>query len=131
MFDSRGWKLKKPMSQFNPEIVRTFAIFIAGILLNLGLFFVLAIFAPLLVGFILGYVLGHKGKGIISSILSAAVSYLAIFIVTGFGSDLFVLSSAVIIMCIIGGIGGYLGAIIYQRSSTSSLQVSTTIRPGE
>jgi hypothetical protein len=123
--------LTTPENQFNPELVRVFAMMVAGILLNLGLFFVLALFAPLVVGIILGYILGHKWNGMITSFLGAVVAYLVIFVVTGFGTDLAVLTTAVILMALIGGLGGFLGAIMYHRMNSTRPQVSTTIRPGE
>ncbi|MCJ7817313.1 MAG: hypothetical protein MUP60_00550 [Candidatus Thorarchaeota archaeon] len=64
--------------------MRAFALTAAGILLNLGLFFVLAFFAPLLAGIICGYILGHKRNGILAGFLSAVFAYALIFAVTGF-----------------------------------------------
>ena len=112
--------MSEPTNPFDNNAVRVFAIIAAGILLNLGLFFVLAIFAPLVVGIACGYILGHKRNGIISAILSAVVSYSLIFIVTGFTSDIPAFGTAVLIMSVIGGVGGYIGALIQKRIIESS-----------
>lgn len=115
--------MTEPTNQFNSgriprvndEKMRTFAIAAAGILLNLGLFFVLALFAPLVVGMVCGYILGHKRNGILAGFLSAVLAYSLIFIVTGFAIDIPVFISAVLIMSSIGGIGGYIGILIQKR----------------
>ena len=103
----------------------------AGILLNWGLSFILTIFAPLVVGFICGYILGHQRNAIIAGTLSAVFSYGVLFYATGYASDLIVFSEAVLIMALIGGVGGFIGTRIYTRMSKPSYQVSTTILPGE
>lgn len=123
--------MTEPVNRLNDETMRAFAMVAAGILLNLGLFFVLALFAPLVVGLICGYIVGHQRNGVIVGILSAMFSYSLVFIATGFATDLVVFSSAVLIMCIIGGVGGFIGTLAYKKTSKSSSQVSTMIRPGE
>ena len=115
-------------NRLNDEAMRAFAMIAAGILLNWGLFFVLAIFAPLVVGIACGYILHDRRYGILTGVVSAVFSYWLIFTVTGYGTDLIVLSSALLIMGIIGGVGGLLGATIHSKSSS---QVSTIILPGE
>jgi hypothetical protein len=110
--------------------MRAFAIIAAGILLNIGLFFILALFAPLVVGIVCGYILGHQKHGIISGILSSAFAYSLIFVVTEFGTDLAAIITAVLIMCVIGGFGAWIGVRV-QKMMRESAQVSTTILPGE
>ena len=119
------------MNRFNDDGMRVFAILAAGILLNWGLFFILALLAPLVVGLICGYILGHQRNAIFAGTLSAAFSYALLFIATGSASDLLVFSEAVLIMAIIGGVGGFIGTLLYKRMSKSSYHVSTTILPGE
>jgi hypothetical protein len=119
------------VDQFNNNSMRAFAIFAAGILLNLGLFFVLVLIAPLVVGIVCGYVLGSKRNGIITGTLSAVFSYSLIFIGTGFATDIPVFGTAVLIMSLIGGAGGFIGALIQKMMIDLSSQVSTTMRPGE
>ena len=123
--------LSSTKNPLDDNFVRFLAVIAAGILLNLGLFFVLALFAPLVVGIVCGYILSHKRNGILSATLSAGFSYSLIFIVTGFSSDMPAFVAAVLIMCIIAALGGYIGAIVQKRLLDSSPQVSTTIRPGE
>lgn len=128
---SRGLILSEPTNPLDYDAMRAFAITAAGILLNLGLFFLLAIFAPLLVGIICGYILGHKRNGILAGFLSAVFAYALIFAVAGFAVDIPAFVAAVLIMSIIGAIGGFLGAVVQKRMVASLSQVSTTIRPGE
>jgi hypothetical protein len=66
-----------------------------------------------------GYILQQTREGILTGFLSAVFSYSLIFVVTGYGTDLIAFSSAVLIMSILGGIGGYLGIIIQKRVATS------------
>lgn len=122
--------MTKPVNQ-TYDVLRVFAIFAAGILLNWGLSFILTIFTPLVVGLVCGYILGHQRNGIITGTLSAVFSYGLLFVATGYASDLIVFSQAVLIMAIIGGIGGFIGTLLHKRMSKSSYHVSTTILPGE
>jgi len=123
--------LSETVSRFNDDAMRVFAMLAAGILLNWGLFFILTLITPLVVGIICGYILVHQRNAIIAGTLSAAFSYALLFIATGSASDLIVFSEAVLIMAIFGGVGGFIGSVLYKRMSKSSYQVSTTIRPGE
>jgi len=123
--------LSETVSRFNDDAMRVFAMLAAGILLNWGLFFILTLITPLVVGIITGYILVHQRNAIIAGTLSAAFSYALLFIATGSASDLIVFSEAVLIMAIFGGVGGFIGSVLYKRMSKSSYQVSTTIRPGE
>jgi len=123
--------LSETVNRFNDDAMRVFAIFAAGILLNWGLFFILTILTPLVAGLICGYILGDQRNSIIIGTLSAMFSYALLFIATGSASDLLVFSEAVLIMAIIGGVGGFIGTLLYKRISKSSYQVSTIIRPGE
>ena len=111
--------------------MRFFAIVAAGILLNLGLFFIVIFGAPLIVGIMSSYILGSRKNGIVSAFLSSLIAYSLMFIVTGFATDIPVFVAAVLIMCFIAVVGGIIGAAIGKRSIDSSSQVSTTIRPGE
>ena len=117
--------------QSNDKIMRFIAIVAAGILLNLGLFFMVIFGAPLIVGIMSAYILADRKNGIIAAFLSSALAYSLMFIVTGFATDVPVFIAAVLIMCSIAIVGGFIGAIIHQRTVGSSSQVSTTIRPGE
>jgi len=117
--------------QSNDNFIRFFAITAAGILLNLGLFFMVIFGAPLIVGIVSAYILGDRRNGIISAFLSSLFAYSLMFIVTGFATDIPVFIAAVLIMCSIAIVGGFIGAIIHKKAVASSSQVSTTIRPGE
>ena len=112
--------MSEPTKQLDNKAIRVFAIFAAGILLNLGLFFVLAIFAPLVVGMVCGYILGQKNYGTLTGFLSAIAAYALIFVVTGFAVNLLDFSGAILIMSVIGGVGGYLGAILQKRMIEAS-----------
>jgi len=114
----------------NDNAMRFFAIVAAGILLNLGLFFMVIFGAPLIVGIMSAYILGNRRNGIVSAFLSSLFAYSLMFIVTGFATDIPVFVVAVLIMCSIAVVGGFIGAIIHKKSVESSSQVSTTILPG-
>ena len=101
-------------TQANYNAVRTFAITAAGILLNLGLFFILVIGAPLVVGVVCGYILGNRKNGLIASVLSSIVAYALIFTVTGYATDIPAFATAILIMCVIGAVGAIIGAYIQQ-----------------
>jgi len=94
--------------------MRTFAITAAGILLHLGLFFILVIGAPLVVGLVCGYILGNRRNGIIASVVSSIVAYALIFTVTGFAIDIPAFISAILIMCGIGAVGALVGAYVQE-----------------
>ena len=87
--------------------------------------------APLIVGIVSAFILGHRRNGIVSAFLSSLFAYSLMFIVTGFAVDIPVFIAAVLIMCSIAVVGGFIGTIIHKRAATPSHQVSTTIRPGE
>jgi hypothetical protein len=95
--------------------IRTFAMVAAGILLNLGLSFLLTLLTPIVVGIVCGYILHETREGILSGILSALFAYALIFIVTGYATDLIAFGSALLIMCVLGGVGGYIGIIFQKR----------------
>lgn len=101
-------------AQINDTMMRTFAITAAGILLHLGLFFILVIGAPLIVGVVSSYILGNRRNGIIASFVSSVVAYALIFTVTGYATDIPVFATAILIMCFIGVIGAIIGAYIQQ-----------------
>ncbi|MHA1864150.1 MAG: hypothetical protein ACTSWA_10315 [Candidatus Thorarchaeota archaeon] len=123
--------LTKPVNRLSDDVIRNLAMFVAGTLLNYGLFFILALFAPLVVGIIIAYILGHRRNGILAGVLSAVFSYSVIFAVAGFATDLIVFSTSVLIMAFIAGVGGVIGSFLQKRMRESAGQVSTTILPGE
>lgn len=120
MTKATGQPNNVPMPQVIDEKMRTFGIIAAGILLNFGLFFLFALFAPLIVGIVCGYILGQKRNGILAGILSAVFSYSLMFSVSVVGYDIFSLITAVLIMSFLGGIGGYMGALLRKRMIESS-----------
>lgn len=111
-----------PIPRVIDEKMRTFGITAAGILLNFGLFFLLALFAPLVVGIVCGYILGQKRNGILAGFLSAVFSYSLMFSVSVIGYDILALITAVLIMSFLGGFGGYIGALLRKRMIDSSLK---------
>ena len=127
----RGLAVSELQNQFDASRMRAFAIIAAGILLNLGLFFILFLFAPLLVGIVCGYILGHRRNGVLAGFSSSLFSYTLMFYATGLEGGPVEFITAVLIMCIIGAVGGLFGHSLHKRMVDSSSQVSTTIRPGE
>jgi len=105
-------------NQYNENVVRIFALIAAGVLLNFGLFFILSILTPIIVGFISGFFFYRYSEGALVGTLSAALSYTIIFIVTSsMTMDILSISSAVLIMSILGLFGGILGVLFHQRTS--------------
>ena len=93
---------------------------LAAVMLNLGLFFILAFFAPLVAGLIVGFFLEKYYIGSLTGFIGALVSYSVILLITeyltGFVTDPLTLVSAVLLMSLIGALGGLLGAVIRSRS---------------
>jgi len=105
-------------NQSNENIVRVFALIAAGILLNFGLFFILSILTPLIVGLVSGFFFFRYREGVSVSALSAVVSYSIIFIVTATMTiDILAISSAVMIMAVLGVFGGILGVFLHMKTS--------------
>ena len=104
--------MNEQVTRVNDTMMRTFAITAAGILLHLGLFFILVIGAPLIVGLVCGYILENRRNGIIASVVSAIVAYALIFTVTGYATDIPAFATAILIMCVIGAVGAIIGAYI-------------------
>lgn len=107
-------------SSLDSQWERFILLILAAVLLNVGLFFILAFFAPLVAGLVVGFFLGKSKTGSLAGFLSAFFSYSGILFLTeyltGFSSDVLILVSAVVLMGLIGALGGLLGAIIRNRS---------------
>jgi hypothetical protein len=90
-------------------------------MLNIGLFFVLVFFAPLVTGLIAGYLHEKTREGSFVGFVGAILSYFALMFVTeyltGFPTDPLVILAAILIMGIIGAVGGFLGVLIRIRTS--------------
>lgn len=100
--------------------VRIVLMILASVMLNLGLFFILAFFAPLVAGLVVGFFLEKSKIGSIAGFAGALISYSTILLITeyltGFATDPLTLVFAVFLMALIGALGGLLGAIIRSRS---------------
>jgi len=104
-------------NQNNENIVRVIALISAGVLLNFGLFFILSILTPLVVGFVSGFFFFRYRVGVFVSALSAAVAYTIIFIVTATVTiDILAISSAILIMTGLGAFGGIVGVLVHLRT---------------
>ena len=107
-------------SRLDSYVVRIILMILATVMLNLGLFFILAFFAPLVAGLIVGFFLEKSYIGSLAGFIGAAVSYSVILLITeyliGFTTDPLTLVFAVILMALIGAFGGLLGAVIRSRS---------------
>ncbi|MFW9960449.1 MAG: hypothetical protein ACFFDV_05490 [Candidatus Thorarchaeota archaeon] len=105
-------------SQYDENIVRVFAFVAAGILLNFGLFFILSIFTPLVVGLVSGFFFFRYRVGSFVGTLSAAIAYSIVFVVTATVTfDAYAIALAVAIMMILGAFGGILGVLVHLRTS--------------
>jgi hypothetical protein len=104
-------------TQYEENIVRVFALIAAGILLNLGMFFVLSVFAPLVIGLLSGFFFTRYQKGILTGFVSALIAYAIIFIATSFTTmDVFATIIAVLIMAFLGAMGGAIGVYLHSRT---------------
>ena len=92
---------------------------IVVILLNFGLFFMINILAPLVTGFIVGYLVARIRDGVAIGFIGTALSYLLVFLISewflNFSTPIFDVISAIIIMALIGAVGGLIGSFISSR----------------
>ncbi|MBD3406836.1 MAG: hypothetical protein GF411_12035 [Candidatus Lokiarchaeota archaeon] len=97
------------------------------ILLNIGLFFILFYFTPIIAGLVGGYFLASRNKGIQVSFISSLVTYTLIFaiteVMTGQYLDIVTLLFAALMMSGLSMIGGFIGGVIGERSFHQSRQV--------
>ena len=110
---------------------------LAVILLNIGLYFILAIFAPLVSGLICGYFLKSKSNGAIGGFLGGILAFLPMELISAQATFEFYVSEglytmaeiqanlpyfytlliiAAIILASFGLIGGFVGGILGKRS---------------
>lgn len=112
-------EIPSPILRREDRLLRAFAIMAAGILLNLGLFFVLGIWTPIFVGLIVGYIIGERGIGLLAGTLSSFFAYSIIIPVTSGESDLLSIVIAVMIMILIGTVGSYFGYYLRTKATDS------------
>ena len=89
------------------------------VLLNIGLFFILSYFAPLVSGLVAGFFLGNYKKGALAGFIGIFLSFSSLLLVTeyltGFATDIPTLFFAVVLMGLSGALGGLLGVVIRSR----------------
>ena len=116
----RGLDLSTSTSRLDLPVVRVILMILAAVMLNLGLFFILAFLAPLVSGLVVGFFLEKSKVGTLAGFMGGLISYSAILLITeyltGFATDPLTLVSAVLLMALIGALGGLLGAVIRSRS---------------
>ncbi|MGY5863116.1 MAG: hypothetical protein RTV41_00785 [Candidatus Thorarchaeota archaeon] len=107
-------------SMLDSPLARIGLMILTAVLLNIGLFFILAFFAPLVAGLVVGFFLERKDIGTLAGFLGAVFSYSGILFVTeyltGFSTDFLTLIAAVFLMGLFGALGGVLGVFIRSRS---------------
>ncbi|MFW9769055.1 MAG: hypothetical protein ACFFF9_02795 [Candidatus Thorarchaeota archaeon] len=107
-------------NQENARPVNAILLILAAILLNVGLFIVLVIFAPFVSGLIVGYLSGKAKEGTGVGFIGALLSYFTIMLLTefltGFPTDPLIILSSILLMGVIGALGGILGAWIRTRT---------------
>jgi hypothetical protein len=105
-----------PDTQYEENFVRVIALIAAGILLNLGLFFVLSVFTPLVIGLLSGFFFTRYQAGVLTGAVSALISYSIVFMVTSFMiMEISAIVIAVLIMTVLGAMGASLGVYIHSR----------------
>jgi hypothetical protein len=92
---------------------------LAVILLNFGLFFVLNFLAPLVTGFVIGYIVAKMRDGVAIGFVGTALSYILVFAISewfiSFSTPVGDVVVAIIIMALIGASGGLIGSFISSR----------------
>ncbi|UCH04648.1 MAG: hypothetical protein JSW05_00355 [Candidatus Thorarchaeota archaeon] len=101
------------------ELVQILGIVAAVALLNVGLYVVLYILAPLVAGIIGGYLLEKPWRGLAVGLVGSTVTYtpLLAFLDSfqGTASDPLVLLQAALILSVIGAVGGLFGGVLRSR----------------
>lgn len=101
------------------ELVHILGITAAVALLNAGLYIILYVLAPLVAGFIGGYLLGKPGSGLIVGLVGSMVTYMPLLAVLdsfqGTASDPLVLLQAALILSVVGAVGGLIGGVLRSR----------------
>jgi len=109
----------KPKSLLNRPITRVTLDIVAAIFLNIGLFYILNILAPLVVGIIIGFATSKVKDGVVITFVGTCLSYCIIFIISewlqGFTSAPLDVAIAVFIMGLMGALGGLIGAYTFTR----------------
>lgn len=101
-------------------MIRFLGLVFAAALLNLGLYVVLWVAAPLVSGFVCGYFMlsprwGAIG-GFLGSILSTTPLLLFLESISSSGADILSILIAAAILSVIGGLGGFIGGMIGLRT---------------
>jgi hypothetical protein len=115
---NRGVHLKK--QSISGETIRFLAAIIAVAFLNVGLYFLLYVLAPLISGLICGLIMREEKKGFLVGYIGSILAYFPLFVFLeaispSTSSDLLVTFLAAGIISFLGGIGGFLGAIAVNR----------------
>ncbi|TFG34901.1 hypothetical protein EU527_00935 [Candidatus Thorarchaeota archaeon] len=112
-------ELPIPRLKREDVLLRAFAIMAAGVLFNIGFFFVLGILTPLIVGVIVAYIVGEKWLGPLASALSGLIAFSIILVATRGENEIIVLLEAITIMVVLSFMGGLFGFCIKTKSASS------------
>jgi hypothetical protein len=100
--------------------IRIIGLVLAAALLNLGLYVVLFVVAPLVSGLVCGYFMLNPRWGAFGGFLGSVVSStpLLFFLesISSSGADMFSILIAALILSVIGAIGGFIGGMIGLRT---------------
>lgn len=101
-------------------MIRFLGLVFAAALLNIGLYVVLWVAAPLVSGLVCGYFMlsprwGAIG-GFLASVLSTTPLLLFLESLSSSGADILSIFMAAIILSVIGGLGGFIGGMIGLRT---------------
>ncbi|TFG32156.1 hypothetical protein EU527_10755 [Candidatus Thorarchaeota archaeon] len=112
-------ELHTPILRRQDILLRAFAIMAAGVLLNIGLFFMLGILTPLFVGIIVGYIVGEKWLSLLASTFNGLLAYSMILFATNGGNPIIIILEAIILMTMISLMGGLLGYFVQTKFTRS------------
>ncbi len=106
-------------SLLDAPVVRLALMVLVTVLLNFGLFFVLNFLAPLVTGFVVGYLIAKIREGVIVGLIGTILSYCLVFVISewlvGFTSAPLDVVIAIFIMGAIGAFGGLAGSFLATR----------------
>jgi hypothetical protein len=98
-------------------------VIIAGALLNIGFYFLLFIFAPIIAGIASGFLLLNPKEGSIGGFMASIVAYIPLFTILELlfprGDTILAILGAAILLAVVGSVGGAVGGFLSKRTTSS------------
>ncbi|NHJ13810.1 MAG: hypothetical protein EAX95_09035 [Candidatus Thorarchaeota archaeon] len=110
--------LTKPSGE-REDLLRFFGITLAVVLLNVGFYFILWLFAAVVAGAVGGFFIMKAKTGSLVGFTGSLFAYLPLLMVlesiAPTGADIFSIILAVLILSLLGSLGGFIGGIVGKR----------------